>query len=62
MKKINYKSPVCLKQNTGEVAYANCSDKAGKREGFKHVVVLLFQLLKYIELDSKVMPGDLPCA
>ena len=61
MKKKNYFAYVHLKQDTGEVAYANCNCKAGKGGCCKHVVALLFQLLEYIQLDSKVIPDDLTC-
>ena len=57
----NYVAYVHLKQDTGEVAYANCNCKAGKGGCCKHVVALLFQLLEYIQLDSKVIPDDLTC-
>lgn len=61
MKKKNYVAYVHLKQDTGEVAYANCNCKAGKGGCCKHVVALLFQLLEYIQLDLKVIPDDLTC-
>ena len=61
MKKKNSVAYVHLKQDTGEVAYANCNCKAGKERCCKHVAALLFQLLEYIQLDSKVVPDDLTC-
>ena len=57
----NYVAFVHLKQDTGEVALANSNCKAGKGGCCKHVVALLFQLLKYIQLDLKVIPDDLTC-
>ena len=42
--------------------WRSCNCKAGKGGGCKHVVVLLFQLLEYIQLDSKVIPDYLTCA
>ena len=57
----NHVAYVHLKQDTGEIAYANCNCNAGKGGCCKHAVALLFQLLEYIQLDSKVIPDDLIC-
>eukprot|EP00795_Rhopilema_esculentum_P010033 gene10033-18667_t len=48
-----------LNQKTGDVMYAKCSCKAGQEGCCKHVAALLFTLVDFANLDTKVIPNDL---
>ena len=58
MKKNSYVVYIHLNQITGEVVYANCVCKGGC---CKHVVAMLFQIIKYVQLELTEVPDDLTC-
>ena len=61
MKSIKYDVYVHLDQENGNVIYAKCSCKAGKRGCCKHVAALLYTLVDYSNMDLKEIPGELAC-
>ena len=50
-----------LNQTTGDVIYAKCSCKAIQRCCCKHEAALLFTLLDFVNLGTKVISNDLTC-
>ena len=61
VRKANYVVYIHVNQVTGEIAYANCTCKAGKVGCCAHVVALLFQIIECIQMDFKAIPDDITC-
>ena len=61
MKQQTYLVYVDFNQSTGQVVHAKCTRKAGKGGCCKHVAAILFQIIHYIQLESKEVPDDLTC-
>ena len=56
MKSIQYLVYVNLNQESGEMEYAKCCNKAGKGGCCKHVAALLYTLLDFVNLSLHQIP------
>ena len=61
MKSQMYDVYVHLEQETGEVAFAKCSYKAGQGGCCKHVAAVLYALVDYSNRELKYVPEDISC-
>ena len=48
-------------QETGDVIHGHCSCKAGKGGRCKHVAVMLYQIIDYVQLELLEVPLSLTC-